>query len=143
MGAAEKLKRVWASRREALRSRHHQGEVPDPTPLHVPGKSDRPLSLRDEMRRFVREELSKQASQHDAGTFEDEDDFEEEDDAMDLLTPYTVSNLVPEGAAPDDDLEGKPTPEDLTPEEPSSVAADAATPNPAPSPETDPNEAAQ
>lgn len=144
MGAAEKIKRVWASRREALQRRHHQGEQPDPTPVHIPGMHERPLSLRDEMRRFVREELSKQAGNLDAGTFEDEDDFSEDEGEPELTTPYTVTELTPEMVDQvKSDLDGEPTQEDLSSENQSLASADADADNPAPSPESPPVEAAQ
>lgn len=90
------------SRRELLRlASQGTGEQPDPTPVHIPGKSDAPLTLRDEMRRFIRDELSKQVREESgAGTFEEEDDFEEDDPSADLLSPYTVIEL------PDDEATG-------------------------------------
>lgn len=107
---------TWPSRREAIRESRVPGETPDQTPVHVPGKSDRPLTLREELRRFVRQELSRQAEEKmDAGSFQDEDDFEipENEDDGDLTTPYTVRELY-EDQINQDDLEGRPTEEDRT-----------------------------
>ena len=55
---------------------------------------------------------SKAAEKTGVGSFEEEDDFTEDDPDADLLSPYTVNELVPEGEMPSDDLEGAPTPED-------------------------------
>lgn len=108
------------TRREALRKRSMgMKEAVDDTPLHLPGV-DRPLTLREEMRRFIREELSAHAVNHEVGSFEEEDDFEIDDGEADLLSPYTVLDMAPE-EGPIDDLEGEPTAEDrqaLSPAEP-------------------------
>jgi len=124
-------------RREQIMARKVPGETPDPSPVHVPGKSDRPLSLREEMRRFVREELSKQAQQLEAGTFDDEDDFSETDPDPDLTSPYTVTELTPEEGGSPNELEGAPTAADLDttpPEEP--ILDSTESDDPAPSPES-------
>lgn len=144
MSAADKIKRVWQSRREAIRSNRVKGETPDPEPIHVPGMSDRPLTLREEMRRFVRQELSQQAAEQGAGSFQDEDDFSEDEFEPDLISQYTVNELTDQ-LAPSDDLEGEPTPEDIesTPDSSVENPAAVAAPNPAPSPEPNPNEAGQ
>lgn len=83
------------TRREAIRTRPHAPEVVDPVPIHIPGE-DRPLSLREEMRRFIRDEISKAAVDNGVGSFEEEDDFEAEDAESDMLTPYTVLDMQPE-----------------------------------------------
>lgn len=82
--------------RELILARVNPKEVPDPTPIHIPGMQ-KPLSIREEMQRFIREEISRQAVQEvQAGSFEEEDDFEEEDEAQDLLTGYSVIELHPQ-----------------------------------------------
>lgn len=109
----EKVLTTWPSRREAIRQNRVSGEKPDQTPVHIPGKGERPLTLREEMRRFVRQELSRQAeAKLGAGSFEDEDDFDipDYDDDGDLTTPYTVRELSDTGMV--DDLDGAPTEED-------------------------------
>lgn len=101
-----------ATRRELLSERSRQDfEDIDNTPIHLPG-ADKPLTLREEMRRFIREELSAQvAATGKVGTFEEEDDFEIDDGEADLLSPYTVHDMAPE-MGPLDDLDGSPTAED-------------------------------
>lgn len=84
-------------------------EAPDTTPVHVPGKTDKaPLTLREELRRYVNQQISAYAAQAGAGSFEEEDDFSEDDDTGDLLSPYSVVEMRPEGENPRDDLEGSP-----------------------------------
>lgn len=98
------------TRRQAF---HHKGSEPeatDPIPFAIPGEMP-PLTLKEEMRRFIREELSRQVSeQTEAESFEDADDFEIEDyeDEGEYQTQYTFGG-PPEsdpGYNPDD--EGKP-----------------------------------
>lgn len=86
-------------------------EKPDPTPIHIPG-SEAPLTLREEMRRFIRQEISVAAQAQEAGSFEEEDDFDLPDEDSDLVSQYTVLELVPETPEPKDDIEGEPTTED-------------------------------
>lgn len=68
----------------------------DPTPIHIPGM-EKPLGLKEEMQRFIRQEISRAAvANSSAGSFEEEDDFEDEEDNYDLLSQYTVIDLHPE-----------------------------------------------
>lgn len=89
----------------------------DPTPMAVPVR--KPLTLREEMQRFIRQEFSQQMEANGMPTFEEEDDFEIEDfdDDPDLTTAYTLQDdvkmLYPEENLPKDDLNGDPTPEDV------------------------------
>lgn len=74
-------------------------EYPDQTPLHIPGKTDLqpPLSLRDEMMRYIREQVNLQAEAQRMESFEEAEDFEV-DEEPDLTTGYTVKELItPEG----------------------------------------------
>jgi hypothetical protein len=94
-------------RRVLIQNRDIPNETPDDTPKHIPGL-EKPLTLREEMRRFVKEELSRVARENDDPTFEEEDDFDEDDPDADLLSPYTVHELTPEEGDIPDDLEGNP-----------------------------------
>lgn len=83
-----------SSRREQLREASQgTGEVPDDEPVHIPGDSCRPMTLREEMRRFIREQISQHAEVNEQETFEEQDDFSEEDAEPDLLTAYSISDL--------------------------------------------------
>lgn len=82
--------------RRVIMGRENVQEVPDPTPIHIPG-ADRPLTIREEMQRFIREEISRAAVVNDgAGSFEEEDDFSEDGGENDFLSQYSVIELHPE-----------------------------------------------
>lgn len=55
-------------------------ENPDPTPIEVPLHLRRPFSLQEEMRRMIREEMSRAAVSKGAESFEEADDFDVDDD---------------------------------------------------------------
>ena len=95
--------------RQEIMDREPDKEIPDSTPVHIPGNSHKPPSLREDMRRFIREELSKHAQSQEAETFEDADDFEEDHPDMDMLTPYTVIDLKPEDGQQPYDLDANPS----------------------------------
>lgn len=117
MPKAAKADVTMLSRRELLRqnAQQHSFEKVDPTPMEVPQSGYRPITLRDEMRRFVQQAVSEQAEQHGFETFEEADDFEieeaEQEEAA-LLSAYTVVDTLPEPGQSPDDLEGEPNEED-------------------------------
>lgn len=51
-------------------------ELPDSRPVEVPLHFRRPPSLHDDMKRFIRSELSRQAEESGAESFEDANDFD-------------------------------------------------------------------
>jgi hypothetical protein len=64
-------------RQQMLRERRGPYEEPDPTPVELPAGHMKPLSLKQEMMRFVKSELLAEAARNEGfGSFEDEDDFE-------------------------------------------------------------------
>lgn len=65
-------------------------EVPDPTPIviHVRG---RVISQFDDVRAFIRRELSMAASAAHLETFEESNDFDIPDDPIDPTTPHEYS----------------------------------------------------
>ncbi len=97
MGNPVKKPVLHLSRKQQLSARA-QGmkENPELTPIAVPGKSETPPTLKDEMKRFIQGEIAKQATDNVNGTFTEEDDFEEDGQEGDILTPYTVTDLTPE-----------------------------------------------
>lgn len=76
-------------------------ELPDPRPVEWPVGVSRPLSIQEEIQRFVRVEMSRRAQEHGMESFEEADDFdvEEEDDWQ---SPYQLTELQEEtiGAPP-------------------------------------------
>lgn len=96
---------------------HH----PDTTPveLHVDA---RPPSLREELQRYIREQVSQMAADNDLGTFEDEDDFEDDDGYEDPYSPYEMSEMQADAPISQPELEtldgtdDSPPPEATPPE---------------------------
>lgn len=109
-------------------------EVLDKTPMET--TLVRPLTLREEMQRYIRYELSRQAEDMGLPSFEEEDDFDEEEPEPDMVSPYELHDMY-EDAPPDAlpaTLDGKPSEEDqkalqedktpeVTPDQPSGPAA--------------------
>jgi len=131
------------NRRQLIRETGVQGEVPDPIPVELIGGNERPLTLREEMRRFVRQELSIRAADQGAGTFEEEDDFTDDLEEPDLTSRYTVQELAPDAYVEDySELEGRPTAADQKAAEKPSQEPPATPPAepPVPSGEFDPSD---
>jgi hypothetical protein len=84
--------------RARIQARHNPGERLDQTPVPGAELKPAPLTMKQEMQRFLRQEVSRVAQSQDYGSFDDEDDFsiEDFDNDPDLTTPYTVSELTDE-----------------------------------------------
>lgn len=93
--------------RQRIRERESAPESLSYEPLHIPGM-EKPITLREEMQRFIRQQISNIAQANNHGSFEDEDDFEEDDPDPDLTSPYSVQELRPIGEQPANDLDGSP-----------------------------------
>ncbi len=94
-------------------------EHPDPTPVELPlNQRKTPLTLAQDMKRFVREELSLAADERGAETMEESDDFNVDDDPNDLenaMSEYEMDDMqeeepldVPEDAPKTDPLPEEP-----------------------------------
>lgn len=83
-------------------------QVPDPRPVEVPAGLGRPLSLHDEIKRFVRMELSRAAQAQALETFEENDDFDVEDEEELPLSDYEVREMAAEPG--DRDADPPPAP---------------------------------
>lgn len=80
----------------------------DDTPVAVPvNMTNQPLSLREEMQRYVQSAISAAAAQQDFETFEEFDDFHVDDELPDLTTVYSVVEPVI-----NETLDGTPAPGD-------------------------------
>lgn len=124
-----------------LRSEKVRYEYPDNTPVHIPGKSDRPdpLPLREDLKRYIDTRLNMQAQAAGYETEAEANDFEVDDEMTPLETVYTVREMKPHNGIPDD-IEGIGD-RSYSPLEDSGEAASGAagdTQNPAPSPGTAP-----
>lgn len=75
-------------------------ELPDPTPVAIPSGVGRPESLTDTIRRMVRNEMSQAAEAAGSETFEEANDFDEDDD--DFVSPYELTAMQEEFLAPAD-----------------------------------------
>ncbi len=71
-------------------SYYNPSEVLDKTPVEIPIGYHEPESLADQMRRFITEEVSRAAESVDAGSFDQEDDFEDDDP---MLTNYELTDM--------------------------------------------------
>lgn len=76
-------------------------EYPDPTPIEVPIGYNRPETLQETMRRFIRDELSTQYTRSGHESFDEAYDFDIEDDDPDPLSQYEIMDMVDE-YPPDD-----------------------------------------
>lgn len=70
-------------------------ELPDQTPAAVPHGWERPLSLHEQIKRFIRSEMSMQAQLQGEESFEEADDFEVDEDP-DPLSQYEIVEAAPE-----------------------------------------------
>jgi hypothetical protein len=108
-------------------------EEPDLTPLAIPGNAEAPESLEDIIRRVVRQHVSVAADNSEYETFDEANDFEEEDPDPDLTSQYTVTELqdepdgYPVDRAPEQDADQPPAEPSVGADEPP-VEADG-TPN--------------
>ncbi len=78
----------------AMEDRSRRKEYPDSTPIEVPIGYDTPLPLREEMRRFIKQELSAAAESAGEETFEEADDFDIDEE--ETLSPYELTDLQEE-----------------------------------------------
>lgn len=86
-------------------------EIPDPVPVAVPHSWERPLSLHDQIKRFIRVEMSQAADLAGEESFEDAEDFDVDEDP-DPLSAYEIPEAPPEwpGGVKDADPDPPPAP---------------------------------
>lgn len=77
-------------------------EVPDPTPIEVPLNFRRPPSLTERIKSIIAHQLSQQAAETGAETFEEANDFDVDEDP-DFHSPYEVLELQEEPGFQDAD----------------------------------------
>ncbi len=111
--------------------RDYHKEYLDPTPIEIPVGFQKAEPLRDSIKRMVKEEFSVAAERSDMETFEEADDFENEEED-EFLTPYTVMEMTDELESEliQDPLGEKPPPEEeeekteVDPDPPKQAGAD-------------------
>lgn len=69
-------------------------EIPDRTPMEVPLRFRRPLTLQEEIKRYVREEASQAAERAGLESWEESQDFEVDEDEP--LTPHEMLDMQEE-----------------------------------------------
>ncbi|UOF80428.1 hypothetical protein [Microviridae sp.] len=77
-------------------------EPVDNTPVEIPTRLRLPQSRTDQIRAYIRAELSRQATESDFESFEEADDLEPDDEEGLPFTPYEMADLEP--AAPPEPL---------------------------------------
>lgn len=65
-------------------------ELPDSTPIELPLHWQRPQTIQEQIRSFVRSELSRRAAAQGEETFEEADDFDVDDD-FDPRSPWELN----------------------------------------------------
>ncbi len=100
---------LWAMNVEPLAN----GERVDNTPVEVPVGYGHPTPLREQMKMWIREEMSAAAEEAGEETFEEADDFDVDDaDEVDIISPYELSELQEEFVDPEVDGGEDPPAED-------------------------------
>ena len=100
------------TRRDTIRSRPLDKEYPDPRPVSVPMGYETPPTMTELIQLYVRQEVSQAASAQEMGTFDQEDDFSEDDDELMPPAQYEVNEYE---MADDPDMQA---PLDTAPESP-------------------------
>lgn len=105
------------SRRMELHDRVDKEKI-DPTPVELAELAP-PPSLKEELQRYIRLELSRMAEAQGHGSFEDEDDFEEENEEPLPLSQYELTDMIeelpPEASADPPPEAAEPKKEDSEP----------------------------
>ena len=104
------------TRRDAIRRRPLDKEYPDPRPMAVPVGYETPPTMTELIQLYVRQEVSQQASADNMGTFDEEDDFSDDDPESLPVSQYEVNEyemsedpdmLATLGDPPDSNLEDR------------------------------------
>lgn len=88
---AELRREMAISRRERINARAPDKEVPDPKPIAIPIAMQTPPTMAELVQKYVAGALSEQAASQQMGTFEEEDDFEEEDPELLALSLFELN----------------------------------------------------
>lgn len=81
-------------------------EIPDPTPIEVPLDFNRPLTLQEEIRRFLQIEASYVAQNAGFETFEEADDFDVDEEEVEFVSPYEIMEMSDEQSFGRESVEG-------------------------------------
>lgn len=75
--------------------RNQDFEPVDNTPVEIPTRLRLPQSRTDQMRRFIREEMSRHVADQGHETFAEADDIEPDDEENMPMSPYELMELEP------------------------------------------------
>lgn len=76
-------------------------EIPDDTPVEIPAGMARPESLAEQMARLIAKEVADQAQAQGFDTWEEDEDFEDDDPNLLNFTDYEFTELQEEDDLPD------------------------------------------
>lgn len=88
--------------REYIRTRPTRPDPIDPEP-HELALKDEPPTIREEIERFIRSNLSMKAQEEGYESFEESEDFSEDDPDADLLSPYEAVQMALDEIADEDE----------------------------------------
>ncbi len=115
MSVARELERLGGlllgARRDRIQARPKDREVPDPTPIEAPIGMEIPPTMRELVQEYVEGAMSRAAAESQMGTFEEEDDFDEDDEGLLDLSGFEVHHYDMVDESPEADAappEGPP-----------------------------------
>lgn len=76
-------------------------EIANQDAMSLPAGWDRPLTLEEQIQKFVRVELARRAADTGFETFEEADDFDVSDEDGEFHSPYEVLEMTPEDGQED------------------------------------------
>lgn len=92
--ATEKKVRDYVSRpsqRASIKSRKRDWEIPDPTPVVIPGDFERPPTIQEMLRMYLaNEQVQQEIREEGFETFEEADDFEPDEEDLLPLSGFEV-----------------------------------------------------
>ncbi len=115
----------------------HDAEVVDPVPHDLMNEKYAPPTIREQIQEAIRDTMSEQARHNGFETFEEANDFEEEDPEADPLTIYEMALMADEN---EETLDGSETEAPESDSKPSDEATPASDTPPAPDPDDVPTE---
>lgn len=88
-------------------------EIMDNTPIAVPTRFRRSLTLQEQIQLMIKRDMSRLAQQNGYETYEEADDFDVDDDP-EMKSPYQLDDeIVPPGSVPPVALAADPDPGEL------------------------------
>lgn len=92
-------KEIYEQMKKARHSMDYQGrDLVNPLPMNVPIGVKRPPSLKEQIQRVIRQEVSYHAYHQGMESIEESEDFDVEDgdEVEEFVSPYEVKDMIPE-----------------------------------------------